>query len=94
MKEPSTTLEKAKLTTYKGYGLPLALKTYTKLCKNDYPSDIKGYALAPSKWDAATNTVTTDPATGSLVLKSYCDGGAQALAVAAAATAAITVSLY
>jgi len=73
-------------------GLPVDLNKYTKFCVRDYPSTITSFSTAPSAYDAKTGVKTNAAADGGNQFKFYCDGGATTLAVAVAATAAVSVS--
>ena len=93
MKEADNTVGKATQTLYTTYGYPLGLNKYSKICNYNYPSTITN-ASTGGTYDAAKGIFTADATNGKYELKEYCDGGAAALAVASAAVAAITVSLY
>jgi hypothetical protein len=84
------------ITYYNYYGLTKNLGEANLYCDSSYPTTIKNYkdTTKTASYDAATGLVVTLKANGAQQLKSYCDGGAQTLAVATMAVAAAAISMY
>ena len=83
------------LLAYKtSYGLPTTAGEATKYCQMDYPSTIAALKLLQPSYSASTGQFTADSASGDYSVKTYCDGSATALQVAAVVGAAVTISMY
>ena len=88
IEDSDTTAGKAAVTTNKGLGYASEEKTYTKICNYGYAAFYTSlgteYVSSTLMWtDASKNQY-----------KLYCDGGAQALAISAAAATAVAISMY
>ena len=81
---------------YNQLGLTKNLGEANLVCDYKYPTTIAGYkdTTKNASYDAATGLVVTLKANGAQQFKSYCDGGAQTLAVATMAVAAAAISMY
>ena len=67
---------------------------YSLYCSFDYPVLITALkADATATWDDKTNTLTASATTGANAVQIYCDGGAQALAIAATTAVALTLTM-
>lgn len=88
MTAADTTAAKATITTMKGLGYSTEVGTYTKICSYGYAA---WFTAMGTKYVSSTYLYTD---TDKNVLKLYCDGGAQALAVSTAAAAAVVISMY
>ena len=93
-----TTQAKTLFTSYKNsVGVVLEIGTYTKYCVSDYPATITSYTVAGQTsyngYDAKTGLLKYAKINGAFEAKTYCDGGAQALALATVAAAAVSVSM-
>ena len=78
-------------------GVVLEIGTYNKYCVSDYPASIALYTVAGQTtyngYDAKTGLLKYAKINGAFEAKTYCDGGAQALALATVAAAAVSVSM-
>ena len=83
------------LLAYKtSYGLPTTAGEATKYCNLDYPTSIAALKVLQPSYSASTGEFTADSASGAYKVKTYCDGSAAALQVAAVVGAAVTISMY
>ena len=84
-------------STNESVGLTSTVGEYNKFCTTNYPRMITDYTTAGStsysSYDAKTGLLKFTQAKGAVEMKSYCDGGAQALALATVAAAAVSVSM-
>ena len=85
-----TSLTAAKTT----YGMPTVTGEASKYCNANFPATITSYATTLGTYDSKTGEYTASAAYGSQVIKTYCDGSAAALQVAAVVAAAATISMY
>ena len=75
--------------------MPSVTGEATLYCNTDYPATITAIgAPASGTYDAKSGEVTSLPASGSYKTRTYCDGSAAALQVAAVVAAAATISMY
>ena len=81
---------------YEQYGNRNEIGYYNKICQTDYPAIIAMFndKAKYASYDSSTGVGTALKANGSYQFKSYCDGGAKALAFATIATASATLSMY
>ena len=73
-------------------GIKSAIGKYNMYCVDDYPALIKGYETTPSAY--VTPILTVSKAEGGYTARTYCDGGAQTLAIAIMAFATASISIY
>ena len=70
---------------------------YNKYCNMDYPTSIKDWTTNTidfRSYDSKTGVLMMTTLYGVQQTKYYCDGGAQALAVATMAVATVAVTIY
>ena len=78
------------------YGYSTTVGEFSFLCDYNYPETFKNLAnteTSKGTWDSKTNLYTAAAKYGSYAYTSYCDGGAQVLAIAASA-AAVSLSMW
>ena len=79
------------------YGLSKVVLDYKKYCVYDYPAAIASFTVAGSttysRYEANIGKVHWAAAEGAMKTFYYCDGGAQALALATVAVAAVSISM-
>ena len=75
------------------YGMPTVTGEASKYCNANFPATITSYGTLGT-YDSKTGEYTASAAYGSQVVKTYCDGSAAALQVAAVVAAAATISMY
>ena len=84
-----------KLLLYKKYyGVPTTAGEATKFCMEKYPEFFTALAASNPTFDVKTGEVTSSVDSGQFQVKTYCDGSAAALQVAAVVGAAVSISMY